>query len=79
MLLVGTKIDMADARMVTTDMGEALANKFQCSFIEVSAKTRINVDEAFLRLTRAVLAKRSGKDGVKKGKKAPKKSACAVL
>lgn len=32
-----------DQRVIATDQGEALANKFKCKFLEASAKTKINV------------------------------------
>eukprot|EP00732_Lithocolla_globosa_P004530 Lithocolla_globosa_v1_NODE_4227_length_1483_cov_19.279412.p1 type:complete len:296 gc:universal NODE_4227_length_1483_cov_19.279412:406-1293(+) len=50
MVLVGNKID-AEGRTVTPEQGAALAQKkFNCPFLETSAKTRVNVDETFLTL-----------------------------
>jgi Ras-related protein Rap-1A/Ras-related protein Rap-1B len=55
MVLVGNKCDLSDQRVITTEQGEALANKFSCKFLEASAKTRINVDQVFLDLVRQIL------------------------
>lgn len=49
-LLVGNKIDMNEERKVTTDEGLELANKYSVAFIETSAKTAENVDNAFMTL-----------------------------
>lgn len=38
---------------ITTE-GEALANSFGCKFIETSAKSRINVDNAFFEIVREI-------------------------
>jgi len=81
MLLVGTKIDLADQRMVTTEEGRSLASKLGCEFLEVSSKARVNVEESFQRLTRSVLEKRNkltDKKGNKTMKKA-KKTNCALI
>lgn len=51
--LVGNKCDLADKREVSTYDGKALAQKLGCSFMETSAKTRTNVEEAFFSVVRA--------------------------
>jgi hypothetical protein len=43
MVLVGNKCDLTDQRVITSEQGEALAQKFNCRFIEASAMTKINV------------------------------------
>ncbi|KAJ2451676.1 GTP-binding protein [Coemansia sp. RSA 2336] len=49
-ILIGNKCDIEDCRVVSKDMGQALANKFKIQFKETSAKSNINVEEAFLEL-----------------------------
>jgi len=66
MVLVGNKCDLTDQRVITTEQGEALAQKFNCRFIEASAMTKINVDQIFQDLVRQI---RDSKPGVKPGSK----------
>jgi small GTP-binding protein len=47
MLLVGSKCDETSNREIATSVGERLAQEWGCSFIETSAKTNVNVKEAF--------------------------------
>ncbi|KAJ2256158.1 GTP-binding protein [Coemansia sp. RSA 454] len=49
-ILIGNKCDIEERRVVSRDMGQALANKFNIQFKETSAKSNINVEEAFLEL-----------------------------
>jgi len=79
-VLVGNKCDLADQRVITTEQGQALATKFNCKFIEASAKTKINVDEIFQTLVRLIIASggvpkkgAKGKAGAKRG------GGCALL
>jgi GTPase KRas protein len=46
-ILVANKIDLKDKRTVSKEEGENLAKQYGCQYIETSAKTRMNVDEAF--------------------------------
>jgi Ras-related protein Rap-1A/Ras-related protein Rap-1B len=66
MVLVGNKCDLTDQRVITSEQGEALAQKFQCRFIEASAMTKINVDQIFQDLVRQI---RDSKPGGKPGSK----------
>lgn len=53
-VLVGNKIDLVNERRVTTQQGQDLAASWACPYIETSAKTRTNVDEAFFELVREI-------------------------
>ncbi|ODV61652.1 uncharacterized protein ASCRUDRAFT_75636 [Ascoidea rubescens DSM 1968] len=46
-VIVGNKTDLNALRQVPTTEGEELGKKFNCPFIEVSAKDNINVDKCF--------------------------------
>ena len=45
MVLVGNKCDLEDERVVSKDQGQTLARQFNCTFMEASAKLKINVPE----------------------------------
>jgi len=66
LMLVGNKCDLEDKREVSTQEGQDLARAFGASFKETSAKTRVNVEEAFYDLVRKIRASRGNKE-VKKG------------
>ena len=53
-VLVGNKTDMEEERAVSTAEGKHFADLFDCPFFETSAKSRINVEEAFCGLIREV-------------------------
>lgn len=53
-LVVGNKCDLEVERQVSYEEGEALAKSFNASFLETSAKQRINVEEAFFGLVRLI-------------------------
>jgi len=55
LVLVGNKCDLKDQRQITTDQGEQLSKQMNCSFLEASAKDRINVDNVFVEVVRQVL------------------------
>jgi small GTP-binding protein len=66
MCLVGNKCDLEDERVVGKDMGKALAQNFcNCTFMETSAKHKINVNEIFLDLVRQINSKTPGVGGGK--------------
>lgn len=45
LILVGNKCDLEDERVVGKDQGQHLANRWNCAFLETSAKSKINVNE----------------------------------
>jgi small GTP-binding protein len=47
LILVGNKIDLSDSRVISTQQGEELAKKLNLSYIETSAKTGENINDAF--------------------------------
>ncbi|CAB4062880.1 RAP2C [Lepeophtheirus salmonis] len=51
-LLVGNKVDLESQREVPTVEGMALAQIWGCSFVESSAKNRMNVNEVFAEIVR---------------------------
>ena len=53
-LLVGNKCDLVDKRVVEEARGRALAEEYGMDFLECSAKSALNVDEAFIRLAREI-------------------------
>ena len=53
-ILVGNKCDLEGERAVSKEEGQALARQFNCKFIETSAKSRVNVDNAFYDLVREI-------------------------
>jgi len=53
-VLVGNKADLESSRVVSKADGEALAGRLKCKFMEASAKTKLNVHEAFHELVREI-------------------------
>lgn len=53
-IVVGNKCDLEAERAVSQQEGRVMAENFNCKFIETSAKSRINVDEAFYNLVREI-------------------------
>jgi len=53
-VLVGNKCDQEPDRQVPRQQGEELAKKLSCKFMESSAKTKVNVHEAFHALVREI-------------------------
>lgn len=90
-ILIGNKCDMVAERKVTEAEGKKLAEEYKIPFMETSAKDNINVQEAFLHITKDVvetLPKEGGNTGgstgggnnradlSKGGKKKDKKGCC---
>ena len=49
-ILIGNKCDWEEKRAVSTQEGQELADELGIPFLEVSAKSNINVDKAFFSL-----------------------------
>ncbi|MFX1388802.1 MAG: Rab family GTPase [Promethearchaeota archaeon] len=47
LILVGNKIDLSESRVITSEEGQELAKKLNLSYIETSAKTGENINDAF--------------------------------
>jgi len=75
MVLVGNKCDLKEQRVITNELGENLAKKFNCTFMEASAKDKVHVDDIFHDLVRQINAT----SGAAKDGKKTKKSACSLL
>lgn len=56
-VLVGNKSDLDPEREVTFEEAQRLASRIDASLLETSAKLRVNVDECFETLVRAVIRK----------------------
>jgi GTPase SAR1 family protein len=54
-MLIANKVDKVNERVVTREMGEKLANEYEVSYIETSAKTGLNVEFCFKAVTQALL------------------------
>jgi len=61
-LLVANKVDLENQREVPTVEGMALAQIWGCTFIESSAKSRMNVNEVFAEIVREMNQKSYSKD-----------------
>lgn len=58
-MLVGNKCDLGEERVVDYKDAKAYADKHNFQYFETSAKTKINVDKAFTKLTQTVYATKS--------------------
>lgn len=53
-VLVGNKCDQEQLRQVSKEEAEELAREFSMPFLETSAKASLNVDEAFVTMTKEI-------------------------
>lgn len=56
-MLIGNKYDMQNNRIISTEQGEEIAQRYKVPFLETSAKDNFNIDEAFNRMTKLLLEK----------------------
>lgn len=83
-LLLGNKCDIENKRKVPTERAEKLAKEYGIRFFETSAKSSVNVEEAFNALARDILVKISKRSPNSRGQldlKSPKKrsSKCSLV
>mmetsp|Transcript_6141 Transcript_6141/g.5489 ORF Transcript_6141/g.5489 Transcript_6141/m.5489 type:complete len:215 (+) Transcript_6141:176-820(+) len=68
-VLIGNKCDLLSKRVVTHEEGESLAREYKIPFFETSALSNINVDEAFMTLSKTVYERlKSGPPSSSSGK-----------
>ena len=60
-ILLGNKCDLKEERKVTFEKGQELANDFNIPFFETSAKSAININEAFSNLCKGVIETQKSK------------------
>ncbi|KAF9945315.1 Ras- protein Rab-1A, partial [Modicella reniformis] len=53
-LLVGNKSDLTDKKVVEYTMAKEFADQFSISFLETSAKSATNVEQAFMTMTKQI-------------------------
>lgn len=75
-ILVGNKADLEDKRAVSRQAAEELASQWNVPYIETSAKTRHNVDEAFYEVMREIRKRRQAEAKPANQKKKQKMSKC---
>jgi Ras-related protein Ral-A len=78
MLLVGNKCDLANQRKVSTHEAEALAQEWNCQYIETSAKTPSNVNESYVMIIRLIQQQKQSTNKSKSTKN-EKKKRCIIL
>ncbi|RKO90303.1 small GTPase superfamily [Blyttiomyces helicus] len=78
-VLVGNKCDLAEARRVQPRDGEGRAREWGCPYVETSAKTRQNVEEAYSILMRRVRERKEAVGGKPAGGGGGKKRKCIIL
>jgi len=76
-ILVANKCDLDYDRTITPQQGKSQADKFGVPFMEVSAKTNINVNEVFFSLVRQINDWRDAHPEISGNKK--KKKSCIIL
>ena len=71
-MILGNKCDLEESRVVTRERGQMLAAEHSIKFFETSAKSGLNVEEAFLTLARDIKEKMDkpvrGRGGEGKGR-----------
>ena len=79
MMLVGNKCDLESEREVMTQEGVELAKHWNVPFVEASAFTRHNVDEAFFEIVRTIRSRVEDPSKKKTTKKSSGKKIAKLL
>jgi len=66
LMLVGNKCDLNDERTVTKEQGEDMAEKMGASFLEASARAKVNVERIFIDLVKQIAPEGTGPKGAKR-------------
>jgi len=80
-VLIGNKCDLSKDRRVLESEVKAFAAKLRCPYVETSAKTRYNVEDAFAQLVREIrkYVVSKGTTTSEDGKKKKKHSTCLII
>jgi len=78
-VLVGNKSDLEPERAVTQAEGKELAEKWGCSWIETSARTNVNVNEAFFEVVQLVKKFRLDHPDMNEKKKKKDGAGCSLI
>jgi GTPase SAR1 family protein len=63
-ILVGNKCDLDEKRQVSYEQGKEFADTYGMKFIETSAKTNNNVQEAFYTMTKEIISSSKEKERI---------------
>ncbi|ORZ14013.1 small GTPase superfamily [Absidia repens] len=74
-ILVGNKVDLAHLRKVSGSEAGALAQEWNCQYVETSAKTRQNVDQVYTMLMRQIRDRKMKNQNMNN----PDKDSCCVI
>jgi len=79
MVVCGNKVDLETSRVISTQQGREFAKKIGAPFFETSAKTRLNVEEAFNELVREMRRWQKRHPEHEQHKKPNKGGKCVIL
>jgi len=79
MILLANKYDLSSQRVVSTEEGISLAHELRVSYLESSAKMRVNVDAAFHELVRIIRRFQANERPPPKEIKKKKRDKCEIL
>ncbi|CAO3650636.1 unnamed protein product [Cunninghamella blakesleeana] len=74
-ILVGNKVDLAHLRKVSSSEASALAQEWNCQYVETSAKTRQNVEQVYTMLMRQIRDRKLKQQNMNN----PDKDSCCVI